>query len=752
MQRFIPPSMRQRFIQFYRFLPVQLVLLHFRKYQMILIFWIILFAVITNQFATNFGAISLFLSPEYLGRISVTSFFLLGGSTAIFAMSWHITTFIIHSKRIPFLGATRHSFLKYCINNSTIPLTYLVVFGILAFRYLAHTETISTGRVLSMLGGFYSGYLLLLLVSFAYFFRVDRNILKILLGSIANPSIIREFIPYDNMDREFDLVRAESYLNSVFQVKRIQTPYTYNHRFLTAVLRRHHRNAIFAVFIAVAALLTLGIFMDNPVLRIPAGSGFLLLFAVLMTLVGAFKYFLRSWEIIGWLLVFTVVSLLVKYHIFELGSIPYGLQQKQDSVLVYNYQQLKNVFTDSIYERDRNLELQRLDRWEQKELFRDGNRKPPLVIISVSGGGSRSAYWTFRCLQYADSLTGGNLFKHTILITGASGGMIGAAQWRAVHLAYLQERLANPYDSVYQQQLGKDLLNAVIFSLASVDIISPFNKITFAGQRYRKDRGYAFDRELVANTTGLLGHNLDYYQKDEYNTTSPLFLLQATIINDGRKLLMSTQPVSYLTRSASSLKQKMPVIDGVDFVQYFKDYQPMNLHFATALRMNATFPVVLPKVELPTNPVMSIMDAGLRDNFGLENSMRYLATFDEWITRNCSEVILLQIRDTRQHDPYPSGGSPTLMNRITSPIFAIQNKWGAFQTFHQEYVLDYALQSFPEGFMKKVTLQYIPGDKEKTAALNFHLTGNEKQDLYQSVHNPNNQEAFDTLKAVFSRK
>src|SRR5690606_38821064 len=404
------------------------------------------------------------------------------------------------------------------------------------------------------------------------------------------------------------------------------------------------------------------------------------------------------WEIIGWLLVFTMLSLLVKYKIFELGSIPYGLLQKGDTTLVYNYQQLKNVFTDSLYRVDTAHEIQRLNRWKQKDLVLDGAHKPPLVIISVSGGGSRSAYWTIRCLQYADSLTRGALFKHTVLITRASGGMIGAAQWRAVHQAYVHQEIQNPYDSLYQIQLGKDLLNSIIFSMASVDIISPFNKITFAGQRYRKDRGYAFDRQLSANTNGLLGNNLGYYQQDEFKALSPLFVLNATIINDGRKLLLSTQPVSFLGRSASSLNKPLPVIDGIDFGRFFRHYRPMDLHFATALRMNATFPIVLPIVEMPTTPTMQLMDAGLRDNFGIETSMRYLATFEDWITSNCSQVIFIQIRDTKQHDPYPSDNNNSLMSHLLNPIFAIQNKWGAFQTFHQDYVLDYAQLSLPEHF------------------------------------------------------
>lgn len=216
--------MRERLQPIFRFLPVQLLLLHFRKYQMILIFWIMLFAVATGNLATHFGAQSLFLSPEYMGKISPNSFFLLGGATAIFAMAWHITTFIIHSKRVPFLGAQHHAFLRYCFNNSIIPLTFLITYGIATGHYLMVNEGKLTLTIVSNLVAYYVGYIIMLLLSFFYFFRADRNILKILLSSIANPSIIRELIPYDELDNDYELVRAESYLSLNFTIKKLKRP------------------------------------------------------------------------------------------------------------------------------------------------------------------------------------------------------------------------------------------------------------------------------------------------------------------------------------------------------------------------------------------------------------------------------------------------------------------------------------------------------------------------------------------------
>jgi hypothetical protein len=330
--------------------------------------------------------------------------------------------------------------------------------------------------------------------------------------------------------------------------------------------------------------------------------------------------------------------------------------------------------------------------------------------------------------------------------------MIGAAYWRSVQTQYVLGKIANPYQPHYQNLVGKDLLNAVIFSLACVDVISPFNKITVAGRRYSKDRGYAFDKELASNSEGLLDYRLKDYQGYEAKGISPLLLVNGTIINDGRRLLFSPQPVGYLTRSANSLGQSHPIIDAVDYTRFFEGQDPLNLQIMSALRMSATFPIVLPVVKMPSAPEMDIMDAGLRDNFGTESSMRYLATFREWINENAGEVIFLQIRDTRNYEPSEGEEENSMSSMMLDPMFAIQQKWSSFQTYHQSYLEDYVVDCFPKEKFRKITFQYIPQDKDKSAALNFHLTGREKKDLMQSVFNADNQKGFEEIRKIFGGK
>lgn len=726
----------------YYFLPVQLVLLHFRKYQLLLLFWIILLLVLTGNFAENFGASTLFLAPEYLGKISYVSMFLFGSAMCVYMMMWHITTFIIHSKRIPYMGATRHAFLVYCFNNSLIPLAFFIFYSIKSISFQWHDEHATVGTIILLQAGFYLGFLLIALISFAYFFRVSRDYFKNLLVKIAKPAKIRNIIPYDSLDYEIDIIPAHSYISGQFRIMKSSDTDAYHPRIMNTVLSRHHRNVIFATLFLYILLLLMGVFMNRPLLRVPAGASFLLLFSIVMGVVGAFKYFLRSWETIGWVVFFVILGLMVRYQFFDLRSIAYGLDYRTGAKEPeYNYEALHRLFTPKRFMNDKALEEIRLTKWKT----RTGEAQPPLVVITVSGGGSRASYWSFRTLQYIDSLSHGKLFQDAVLITGASGGMIGASYWRCVHDAYQRGEIKDPYDSKYQDNVGKDLLNSIIFSLASVDLVSPFNKISLGGYSYSRDRGYAMEEEMISNTDGMLGKNIGYFRQREADGYVPQVIIAGTIINDGRQLLISNQPVTYLTQPQYTLYNQKPVIDAVDFAALFAAQDPYHMRLTSALRMNATFPYVLPVVRMPSKPRLNIMDAGLRDNFGGELVSRYLFTLRDWIQNNTREVLFLEIRDTRENDVCEiTDQSASLGKMLMDPLFVIQNRWEAFQSYANNFYKDYAPSYMGKRF-RFITLQYIPRESKRAAALNFHLTQNEKEDINASIYNRENHALIDTL-------
>src|SRR6516162_6045343 len=81
--------MMRRLKSIYYFFPVQLLLLHIKKFQVLLVFWLILCSTLNGGFMHSYGADALFLSPEYLGDVSPISTSIVGIATGIFIMSWN---------------------------------------------------------------------------------------------------------------------------------------------------------------------------------------------------------------------------------------------------------------------------------------------------------------------------------------------------------------------------------------------------------------------------------------------------------------------------------------------------------------------------------------------------------------------------------------------------------------------------------------------------------------------------------------
>src|SRR5437773_8713821 len=128
---------------FYHSFPIQLLFLHFRKYQVLLLFWLILFSVVNGSFMKNFGADSLYLAPEYLGNVNPFAAAIVGIAIGMFIMSWNITTFILFSKHFRFLAATTNPFLRYCINNAIIPVLFMLFYFFSAFEFERYKELVS---------------------------------------------------------------------------------------------------------------------------------------------------------------------------------------------------------------------------------------------------------------------------------------------------------------------------------------------------------------------------------------------------------------------------------------------------------------------------------------------------------------------------------------------------------------------------------------------------------------------------------
>ncbi len=724
--------------------PVQLILLYLKKYQLLLLFWVILFSTIHGGFMHSFGADALFLAPEYLNNVNALSGAIVGAAAGAFIMCWNITTFILYSRHFRFLATTTRPFLKYCTNNFILPGTLLVFYFFEAIDFDSTKELMTNGEIAWLIAGFLTGFFLVIGLSLLYFFEADRTIKRQMTPLIANPKLFKsQFKSKDIQLNNSRLIHVNWYMNGPFSIKQVRDVSHYSKEFIERIFSRHHFAAILSIFIAFLFLVVVGFFMDEPAFQLPAAASIFLFFSILLAVSGAFSYFMESWSIPFLVLLFIVLNILYRYEVIDPTNKAYGLNYTNRSERpLYNREHLLDMVSKKNVDADEARMLQILENWKRKQK----EEKPLMLIINTSGGGSRSAAFTMNILQKLDKLNGGRLMDRTFMITGASGGMFGAAYFRELsRLRAYKDSAINPDDRKYTDAISGDLLNPLFSSFVARDLFSPAQKFYVGNYEYIKDRGYAFEQKLNKNTEGVLDRQLRDLAPDEAAARIPLMLFSSVITRDSRTMLISTQHISFLMRpvfDSNRIKNIDP--DAVDFRSFFYKQDPMNVRMLTALRMNATFPYVLPNVWLPSEPVIDVMDAGFRDNFGEQVGIRFVDVFRDWILKNTRGVLLIQIRDRKTGGWENPFESTDITEIITKPLLLLQYNWYKMQEYNQNDLL-----SVMEGYMGnnfyKMTFQYEPKLANEGAALNFHLSREEKIDIANAVNSSLNQQIFKSV-------
>jgi hypothetical protein len=732
---------------FYSF-PIQLLFLHVRKYQVLLVFWFILFATVNGSFMKTFGADSLFLAPEYLGNVNSFSAAIVGASIGMFIMSWNIATFILFCKYFRFLAAATNPFLKYCINNSIIPLVFLVFYVFKAYRFDHFKELISTTEILFLFGGFACGLIFILAASFIYFFRADISILRRMMPVISNPrSYITHLGPVKEIYHASPLIKVHSYFESPLKIKPVRDVSHYTDEFIESIFKRHHFAAIISVFAAFIFLVFIGFALDYAFFQLPAAASITIFFSILIGVAGAVTYFLQSWSIPYLIGLILVVNIFYKADLIDPRNKAYGINYwNKDERPAYTRENLLAQCAPQNVNADKQNMIQILNTWKKKQQ----SDKPLLILINTSGGGHRSATFTMGVLQHLDSITKGGIMQKTFLINGASGGMIGAAYFRELYLRKQKGQNINLQDKQYVDDIAGDLLNPLFTSFFSRDLIAPAQKFSVGPYKYVKDRGYAFEQKLNSNTRGFLDKQLKDYVADEKAANIPLMFFNSVVTRDSRKMIISTQPVRFMLQAPQDTNN-IPAVDpdAIDFTSFFAKQDPFSIRMLSALRMNATFPIVLPNVWLPSNPVIDVMDAGLRDNYGQETSLRFLVAFDEWIKENTSGILVLQIRDRTAGGWEAPYLSDDISDHATKPFLLLQHNWFKMMEYSQNDMLNYyATRSGSPVY--KIAFQYAAGNEENKAALNFHLTKREEKDIMNSIYSPSNTNSFKRLIELFN--
>lgn len=760
MLRRIKHWVLSRLRNLFYFFPTQLLIVHLKHNLILLFFWLVIFMFTARLWGNKMGVPLLFLDPEYLGKVDFWAYLILGISFGAFIVAYQIASYIVNSYRFPFLASLSNPFLKYTFNNSLLPLAYIAYYSYANISFHINDDTFSKTDIFLNLSGFYAGIFLLISFSFTYFLTMSKDIFKLMgLQALSKQMIKRtrrvklnnnNWTRISQIGRHRDERHVETYISSPIEIRIARETYHYDPDVVNKVFKQNHVTAaVFEIFV-VLLIIVLGFFSEYPVAMIPAGASILFSLTMLLMLASAVHTWLKNWSIPFFIVFLFGINYLSDYEFFGKRNHAYGLDYKSDpakipdSVLFDQTRRLQ-------FNADINHGIKELKNWKQKAIVGKSG-KPSIVFMCTSGGGLKSAAWTFITLQHLDSLTNGHLMQNMQMITGSSGGLIGASYFRELYLRKKEGEPINIYDRAYFQDISSDLLNPVGFTLAVNDIFIRLKKYRLGDQVYTKDRGYAFELALNRNTRNMLRKTIADYALPEFEAKIPKIIFTPTVINDGRRLIISSQPSSYLTYNISyTFKNQWILPEDIEFRRFFANHRADSLLFTSAIRMSATFPYILPAVALPSDPLIEVMDAGFRDNFGIKTAVRYIHAFRNWLAANTSNIIIIQVRENHKAYDLQTKSKRTITELLTSPVGNVYENMFRIQDYNNDQLIQYAEYWYP-GKIDLIELDLNPDyQKEEQISMSLHLTNKEKKKIEAAVKLSQNKEAAIKLSRLLNQ-
>lgn len=306
-----------------------------------------------------------------------------------------------------------------------------------------------------------------------------------------------------------------------------------------------------------------------------------------------------------------------------------------------------------------------LDHWSltlrSEHITQEPASKPILVVVTTSGGALRAALWTQTVLRTLDRAIPA-FHRHVRLITGASGGMLGAAAYVAAH---------HSHAGAGGSRLLSDYLTPIAWQIAFRDVIP--NAVAPVATY---NRGDALVSAWLEHAPGLSLTFAELAPEEEAGRI-PSLAFSPMLVEDGRRLLISNLPLDDLTSNtgralieadrkvlAAAYKKRdgkglavpddydlefpnLASVSAVDFFHLLRGEGRDRLRLASAVRMSATFPYVTSVVTLPTYPPRHVVDAGYYDNYGVNLASAWISSHRHWLRDHVAGVLVVQIRAFR---------------------------------------------------------------------------------------------------------
>jgi hypothetical protein len=152
--------------------------------------------------------------------------------------------------------------------------------------------------------------------------------------------------------------------------------------------------------------------------------------------------------------------------------------------------------------------------------------------------------------------------------------------------------------------------------------------------------------------------------------------------------------------------------------------------------MSATFPYASPAADLPAEPRRRVVDAGYYDNYGVGLATAWVYHYRDWLRRNTSGVVLIQIRDQASDDRrvYPSAGEDSWrwsrgVEWLSGPLVGARSAMDSAASFRNDEQVEFLCDYFYRRTGDAHWFTTVIFDCREEVMMNWYLTDEEVHHL-----------------------
>jgi hypothetical protein len=313
--------------------------------------------------------------------------------------------------------------------------------------------------------------------------------------------------------------------------------------------------------------------------------------------------------------------------------------------------------------------------WLQALQQQHGGAPAPVLLVAAEGGGIRAAYWTALVLaQLQDEARarapGLDVARHTLAISGVSGGALGAATFAALVTEPPAGKAGCEQTEGVRQRaeriLGHDFLSPAVAVMLFPDLFQHFVPFAFIN-----DRAKAIERSWQAawdecEAGERFTQPLQNLWAGDRPFATPLLFLNSTVVETGQRMIAAPVPIhpglfSDALDSRKAIGESVPLATAVHNSARFTYLSPAGL---------------LQRQNVPHEQWLHLVDGGYFENSGAVTLAEILDVLLEVAALQevaITPVVVHISNDPETADPAQFDDPYELAGQIFAPVEALLN-------------------------------------------------------------------------------